>query len=41
MKDWHPFIVVFGLSKIQSKNTLCYESYGTLTYKATEIFENF
>ena len=41
MKDGHPFIVDFGLSKIQSKNTLCYESYGTLTYMAPEIFENY
>ena len=41
LKDGHPFIIDFGLSKIQSKNTLCYESYGTLTYIAPEILENY
>lgn len=41
MKDGHPFIIDFGLSKIQSKNSLSYESYGTLTYIAPEIFENY
>ena len=40
MKDGHPYIIDFGLSKIQSKNSFCYESYGSLTYIAPEIFEN-
>ena len=39
MKDGHPYIIDFGLSKIQSKNSVSYESYGTLTYIAPEIFE--
>ena len=41
MKDGHPFIIDFGLSRIQSKNSLCYESYGSFTYIAPEIFENY
>lgn len=41
MKDGHPFIIDFGLSKIQSKNSLCYESYGSFRYIAPEIFENY
>ena len=41
MKNGHPYIIDFGLSKIQSKNSLCYESYGSLTYIAPEIFENY
>ena len=41
MKDGHPFIIDFGLSKIQSKNSLSYESYGSFTYIAPEIFENY
>ena len=39
MKDGHPYIIDFGLSKIQSKNSVSYESYGTLTYIAPEVFE--
>ena len=39
MKDNTPFIIDFGLSKIMSKNNLCYESYGTLEYIAPEILE--
>ena len=39
MKDDHPYIIDFGLSKIQSKNSVSYESYGTLTYIAPEVFE--
>ena len=41
MKDGHPFIIDFGLSRIQSKNNLCHESYGSLVYMAPEIFENY
>jgi serine/threonine protein kinase len=41
MNNGHPLIIDFGLSKIQSKNSLSYESYGTLTYIAPEIFENY
>ena len=41
MKNGHPYIIDFGLSKIQSKNSLCYESYGSLTYIAPEIFQNY
>ena len=40
MKDEHPYIIDFGLSKIQSKNSLCYECYGSFTYISPEIFEN-
>ena len=40
MNNGHPLIIDFGLSKIQSKNSLSYESYGTLTYIAPELFEN-
>ena len=40
MKDGHPYIIDFGLSKMQSKNSFSYESYGSLTYIAPEIFEN-
>jgi hypothetical protein len=39
MKGEHPCIIDFGLSKIQSKNSVSYESYGTLTYIAPEVFE--
>ena len=39
MKDNIPYIIDFGLSKIMSKNNLCYESYGTLEYIAPEILE--
>ncbi len=39
MKDNTPFIIDFGLSKMLSKNNLCYESYGTLEYIAPEILE--
>ena len=39
MKDNTPFIIDFGLSKMMSKNNLCYESYGTLEYIAPEILE--
>ena len=39
MKDNIPCIIDFGLSKIMSKNNLCYESYGTLEYIAPEILE--
>ena len=41
MKNGHPFIIDFGLSKIQSKNNLCHESYGSLVYMAPEIFGNY
>ena len=39
IKDNTPFIIDFGLSKLLSKNNLCYESYGTLEYIAPEILE--
>ena len=39
MKNNTPFIIDFGLSKMLSKNNLCYESYGTLEYIAPEILE--
>ena len=39
MKNNTPFIIDFGLSKIMSKNYLCYESYGTLEYIAPEVIE--
>ena len=39
MKDNIPYIIDFGLSKILSKNNLCYESYGTLEYISPEILE--
>ena len=39
MKNNTPYIIDFGLSKMQSKNNLCYESYGTLEYIAPEILE--
>ena len=39
MKGNTPFIIDFGLSKMLSKNNLCYESYGTLEYIAPEILE--
>jgi hypothetical protein len=39
MKNNIPYIIDFGLSKMQSKNNLCYESYGTLEYIAPEILE--
>ena len=39
MKDNTPYIIDFGLSKMLSKNNLCYESYGTLEYIAPEILE--
>ena len=39
MKEKTPFIIDFGLSKILSKNNLCYESYGTLEYISPEILE--
>ena len=39
MKNNTPYIIDFGLSKMLSKNNLCYESYGTLEYIAPEILE--
>ena len=39
MKNGIPIIIDFGLSKMLSKNNLCYESYGTLEYIAPEILE--
>lgn len=39
MKNNTPFIIDFGLSKIMSKNNICYESYGTLEYIAPEVIE--
>ena len=39
MKNNIPFIIDFGLSKMQSKINLCYESYGTLEYLAPEVLE--
>ena len=39
IKNNTPFIIDFGLSKIMSKNNLCYESYGTLEYIAPEVIE--
>ena len=39
MKNNTPYIIDFGLSKMQSKNNLSYESYGTLEYIAPEILE--
>ena len=39
MKNNTPFIIDFGLSKMQSKINLCYESYGTLEYLAPEVLE--